>query len=303
MGAGAWFTAHVHAAERAFRRLLSQPAGTLLSVLVIGIAITLPLGLYTLFTNITAAASRVNTDPNVNVYLTLNASEAEARNLEKTLRSRANVGSIRFISRESALAEMKRIANLADLLASLETNPLPHALSIRPISVDPAALAQLRQEISAMPKVEYVVMDFEWAQKLKRFASFAERLMILLGMILALAVVFVTGNTIRLQILTQRDEIEVSRLIGATRRFIRRPFLYFGALQGLLAGLLAVAAVLGFIAWAGTEVAALTLSYGSEFALQAPSLTQAIGVTLAAMAMGWLGAFLSVWLYLRRSKP
>ena len=298
----AWLTAHAHACEQAVKRLLSHPAGTLLSVLVIGIAITLPLGLYAIFTNVTAAASRVNTDPNVNVYLALNATEAEARDLEKRFRARTNVHSVRFISRDAALAEMKRIANLADLLASLEANPLPHALSIQPKSSDPAAMAEMRREISTMPIVEHVVMDFEWAQKLKRFASFAERLVMLLGLILALAVVFVTGNTIRLQILTQKDEIEVSRLIGATRRFVRRPFLYFGAFQGLLAGLVAVAAVTGFIAWAGTEVRALTASYGSEFALQSPPLEQVISVLLVATAMGWLGAFLSVWLYLRMTK-
>ena len=299
---GAWFIAHAHACERAVKRLLSHPAGTLLSVLVIGIAITLPLGLYTLFTNVTAAASRVNAEPNVSAYLALNATEAESRNLEKRLRSSVHVRSVRFISRDTALANMQRIANLADLLASLEANPLPHALSIQPSSSDPAALAELRREISAMPKVEHVVMDFEWAQKLKRFASFAERLITLLGLILALAVVVVTGNTIRLQILTQKDEIEVSQLIGATRRFVRRPFLYFGAFQGLLAGLVAVAAVMGFIAWAGTEVHALTASYGSEFALHSPSLEQLISVILVSAAMGWLGAFLSVWFYLRRTE-
>lgn len=296
----AWLTAHVQACERALKRLLSHPAATFLSVLVIGIAIALPLGLHTLFTNVSAAASRVNTDPNVNVYLALNASEAEARDLEKRIRARANVQSVRFISREAALAEMKRTANLADLLASLDSNPLPHAYSIQPKSSEPAALAELRREISTFPKVEQIVMDFEWAQKLKRFAAFAERLLVLLGLILALAVVAVTGNTIRLQILTQKDEIEVSRLIGATRRFIRRPFLYFGAFQGLLAGSLAIGAVLGFVAWAGSEVKALTASYGSEFALLAPSMEHLFGVVLAAAAMGWLGAFLSVWLYLRR---
>lgn len=294
-----WLIAHLQACERAIKRLLAQPAGTLLSVLVIGIAITLPLGLYTVFTNVTSAASRVNTDPNVNVYLALNATEAEARDLEKQLRSMTHVQSVRFISREAALVQMKQVANLSSLLASLESNPLPHALSIQPKSSDPDLLAALRKDISGLPKVEHVVMDFEWAQKLKRFATFAERLVMLLGLILSLAVIFVTGNTIRLQILTQKDEIEVSQLIGATRRFIRRPFLYFGAFQGLLAGLVAIAAVMGFIAWAGAEVHALTASYGTEFSLQSPSFEQALGVILASAALGWLGAFLSVWMYLR----
>lgn len=298
----AWLIAHMQACERAVKRLLAQPGGTALSVLVIGIAIMLPLGLYTIFTNVTAAASRVNTDPNVNVYLALNATEPDARALEKRLKTIGNVQEVRFVSREKALIEMKRLENLSDLLESLEANPLPHAFLIQPKSSDPDALAALRSELSVLPKVEHVVMDFEWAQKLKRFATLAERLVMLLGLILSLAVIFVTGNTIRLQILTQKDEIEVSQLIGATRRFIRRPFLYYGAFQGLLAGLIAVAATIGFISWAGVEVQVLTASYGAEFGLQSLSWDQAIGVALFSAFLGWLGAFLSVWMYLRRSR-
>ena len=296
----AWLISHGQACRRAIRRLLSQPTVTLLSVLVIGIAITLPLGLYVTFANVSAAASRVNTEPNVNVYLALNASEQEAREVERKLKLLANVDVVTFISRETALTEMKRVENLSDLLSSLETNPLPHAFSIRPKASDSEALAALQKEIAALPKVEIVAMDFAWAQKLKRFAAFAEHIVLLLGTLLAVAVVFVTGNTIRLQILTQKDEIEVSQLIGATRRFIRRPFLYFGTVQGLLAGLVAVLAVVAFIWWAGAEVHALTASYGNDFALQTPTLRQSLGVILLSGLLGWLGAFLSVWMYLRR---
>lgn len=296
----AWLISHGHACQRAISRLLSQPTVTLLSVLVIGIAITLPLGLYVAFANVSAAASRVNTEPNVNVYLALNASEQETKALEHKLKSLVNVERVTFISREAALSEMKRVANLTELLASLETNPLPQAFSIRPKASDPATLEALKKDLAALPKVETIAMDLEWAQKLKRFATFAERIVLLLGILLAAAVVFVTGNTIRLQILTQKDEIEVSRLIGATRRFIRRPFLYFGAIQGLLAGLVAVLAVLIFIWWAGAEVRALTASYGSDFSLQAPTLPQSLSVIFISALLGWFGAFLSVWMYLRR---
>ena len=296
----AWLISHGHACTRAIKRLLAQPTVTMLSVLVIGIAITLPLGLYMAFANVSAAASRVNTEPNVNVYLALNASDQETKELERKLKSLATVDRVTFISREAALIEMKRVANLSDLLSSLEANPLPHAFSIKPKTGDPDSLSALKKEIAALPKVESIAMDFEWAQKLKRFATFAERIVLLLGVLLAAAVVFVTGNTIRLQILTQKDEIEVSQLIGATRRFIRRPFLYFGTIQGLLAGIVAVLAVIAFMWWAGAEVGALTISYGSDFALQAPTFQQALAVILLSGLLGWLGAFLSVWMYLRR---
>lgn len=298
----AWLIAHAQACQRAVRRFWFEPAATALSVFVIGIAITLPLGLYAVFTNITNAAARINTDPNVNVYLAVNTSETEARDVERRLRGLPNVRQVRFVPRDQALAEMKRAANLADLLAGLDANPLPHAFTLQPSVVDADALAALRRSIANMPKVEHVVMDFEWAQKLKRFATFAERLVILLGMLLAMAVAFVTGNTIRLQIVTQKDEIEVSQLIGATQRFIRRPFLYFGAMQGLMAGIVAVLSVSVCLAWAGTEVKALTSSYGAEFSLTELSLVQAVIVIAGSAQLGWTGAFLSVWIYLVRHR-
>lgn len=298
----AWLTAHVQACERALRRLRAQPVGSLLSVLVIGIAISLPLGLYLLFTNISAAASRVNTDPNFNVYMSLDAGEVDVRELERRIKALPNAGSVRFISKDAALADMKRVPSLKDLMTSLDGNPLPHAFSIRPSGAGAETLATLRGELNRLPKVDRVVMDFEWAEKLRRFATFAERLVMLIGLVLGLAVVFVTGNTIRLQILTQRDEIEVSQLIGATRRFVRRPFLYFGAAQGLLAGTVAVGFISVLVSWVGKELLALTASYGSEFALQAPGFETILLVICLSAFLGWLGALLSVAMYLYRSR-
>ncbi len=299
---GAWISAHGQACLRAFKRMGASPAASIISTLVIGIAIMLPLGLYSLFSNVTAAASRLNTEPNVNVYLQVAAKDDDALQTEKRLKAIANVAEVKFVPREVALAEMKRLASMADLLNGLDTNPLPHAFTLRPRATDEASLEQMQKELVALPKVDAVVMDFEWAKKLKRFATFAERLVMLLGAVLALAVVFVTGNTIRLQILTQKDEIEVSRLIGATKRFVRRPFLYFGALQGALAGGVAVAAMAALIWWAGQEVQALTISYGSDFQLQYLNAAQIASIIGIGAFLGWLGAYLSVSLYLRSAR-
>ena len=143
-------------------------------------------------------------------------------------------------------------------------------------------------------------MDFEWAKKLSRFVVFAQRVVLLFGLVLAATVVFVIGNTIRLQMLTQKDEIIVARLIGATRRFVRRPFLYFGAMQGAFAGLIAVIAVIVLTIWVGAEVNALASSYGADFTLRSPSLIQSTWVVLAGGILGWLGAFVSVSMYWRQ---
>ena len=296
----AWITTHLQALSRALARFADQPLATSLSIAVIAMAILLPLALYVVFANISQAASRLNAEPTVNVYLALAATETEAREIERKLRANSNVLNVRFIARDIALTEMKRIANLADLLTGIDNNPLPHAFAIKPKLVDPITLGNMRDEISAIPKVETVTMDFEWAKKLARFVEFVQRIVVFFGLVLAAAVAFVIGNTIRLQMLTQKDEIIVARLIGATRHFVRRPFLYFGALQGALAGLIAVIAVIGLIVWAGAEVNALAASYGADFTLRAPSFLHSTWVILAGSALGWAGAFISVSLYWRQ---
>ncbi|HEX9390561.1 MAG TPA: permease-like cell division protein FtsX [Usitatibacteraceae bacterium] len=295
-----WLASHIQAGERAFRRLLSQPLVSALSIAVIGIAIMLPLGLYVIFSNVKAATARLNTEPNINVYLQVSAKDEDTHEVEKRLRALPNAANVKFIPRESALAEMRQLTVVSDLLAGLETNPLPNAFAIQPQSPDFVLLEAMRSEISAIPKVDTVVMDFEWAQKLQRFASFAERVVGLLALVLSLAVIFVTGNTIRLQMLTQKDEIEVSLLIGATNRFVRRPFLYYGAAQGFLAGVLAILVLTVLIWWSSQEVHALTISYHSDFSLKYFTLSQMLAVVIAAITLGWIGAFVSVSLYLRQ---
>jgi cell division transport system permease protein len=296
----AYFIAHVQALQRSFKRLAFQPGTTLLSVMVIGIALTLPLGLYVFLENILQATERLDTDPHINVYLQVAATLEDARTVEARIRANAKVQTVKFVARDAAFKEMKSSAYLADLLASLDTNPLPHAFSVRPKISDAASLETLRGELAALPKVEYALMDFEWAQKLARLASFAERLVALLAVVFGAAVVFVTGNTIRLQILTQREEIEVSQLIGATRGFIRRPFLYFGALQGFFAGLFAFAVIAAAGWWIDREVQALAIIYINDFKLKLFSLEAVGWVLFAASLLGWMGAFVSVTQYFRR---
>lgn len=298
-----YFLAHWQALQRALKRMRFQPGTTVLSVLVIGIALALPLGLQVLLDNTLAATRRLDTDPQINVYLQTSATNDDAKLIESRLRANAGVQSVRFVSREQALAEMKQVAGLTDLIGGLQGNPLPHAFTVKPRDASAEAVDNLRKEFAAMPKVDMVAADFEWARKLARFSRFAERLVLALGAILAVAVVFVTGNTIRLQILTQHDELEVSQLIGATRRFIRRPFLYFGAIQGLLAGGVALLLTSALLAWIHVEVQALALSYLSDFAMSRITPSVALGVLGLAAVLGWAGALVSVTLHLRRFTP
>jgi cell division transport system permease protein len=298
----AWLTSHIQACGRALRRLRAQPLASVLSIVVIGIALALPLGLYLLFANVSTAAGRLNAEPRMNVFLALSASNEDAAALGSRLKAMPNAASVRFISREAALEELKRTSNLGDLLAGMETNPLPHAFAIVPASFAPEALEAMRREISALAKVEAVSVEFEWARKLARFSRFAQNLAILFALALCAAVVFVTGNTIRLQMLTQKEEIVVARLIGATRRFVRRPFLYYGAIQGAVAGLLATILVVLLIAWIGQEASVLASSYGSGLTLVSLSPGQSLSVILLGAFLGWLGSYVSVSLFLQHSE-
>ncbi len=295
-----WIRANLLAFQSAGRRLYSQALASALSIAVIGIAIMLPLGLYLAVHNVKAATGRLDTEPKVNVYLQVNAGDADARAVGALLNAMPNAGSVKFVSREAALAEMKQLAGVADLLTGLESNPLPHAFSVQPKSTDATTMAAMRTEISLFPKVETVALDFEWARKLQRFAGFVERLVSLLAIILGLAVIFITGNTIRLQMLTHKDEIEVSRLIGATDRFIQRPFLYYGSAQGLLAGLLAILGLATLSWWANGEVHALTNSYHYDFKIEFLTLWQGLATIAGASALGWVGAIVSVKHFLRQ---
>lgn len=299
------FSAHAIAFKRALVRLWQQPAVTILSLVVIAIALAFPLGLFAVFENVLAATGKLQINPGMNVYLQPVLSDEEARTVGDFIKKLTNVASLKFESREAALAKMKGNAGMQDVLAGLETNPLPHAFLVQ-LKTQSAAenatveIQTLREQIQKIPGVEYVIAEFEWAKKLNRLARFAKTILLLVALALCGAVVVVTGNTIRLQILTQRDEIEISQLIGATNTFVRRPFLYFGAVQGALAGALAWLMVWATLRWAAGEVQELAKSYGSDFSLL--TITPSVGITLVCVAalLGWLGALLSVEWYLRR---
>jgi cell division transport system permease protein len=245
----------------------------------------------------------LSSDPQLSLFLALDASREEAAEIERRLQRHSAVGRFEFVPREQALERLKRSAGLQDLIAELKSNPLPDAYVITVRERSAAALEQLAAETSGWPKVERAQLDSDWARKLDAILGLGKLLVGLLGVLLSLALVAITFNTIRLQILTRRDEIEVSKLIGATNPFIRRPFLYFGALQGLAGGAAAwllVSAGVEIINWGLAEVAAL---YGSGLRIPTMSWRDTVVLLGTAAALGWLGAWLSVSRHLWQIEP
>ena len=289
-----WLRQHRQAMRSALRRL------GLLNVLVFGIALSLPAGGYALLESLRTLSGRATLEPQISLFLRPEAKRAEAEALGRTLRADRRIASVRFVPREEALKQLAAVEGMGEVVASLGRNPLPDAFVL---TAPGPALETLAGELARLPGVAHVQADSVWARRLAALERIGRLGLALLGALLGAGLVAVTFNTIRLQILTQRDEIEVSKLIGATDAFIRRPFHYLGLLQGLAGGGLALAIVAVLLAALNAEVRPLAESYGSGFRFAFLPLSGAAAVLALSAALGWLGAHLSVSRHLRQIEP
>lgn len=298
-----WLRQHRRALVGALGKLAAQKASGVVSALVIGVALSLPAGGYALLEGLGSLASGVPLEPQMSVYLKPDSTKGDADALAARLKADARIGRVRFVPRDEALKELRATEGVADVVDALDHNPLPDAFVVLARDSNPETLAALAAELRRAPSVAHVQADAVWARRLASLARLGRLAVILLAALLAFGLVAVTFNTIRLQILTQREEIEVSKLIGATDAFIRRPFLYLGLLQGLAGGALALGIVWLGLALLNGEVRTLAQTYGSSFGFDFLSRGDALAVLLFAGALGWLGASLSVSRYLLEIQP
>lgn len=274
----------------------------MLNVLVIGVALSLPAGLYVLLHNVHSLAEQMTGAPQISLFLTMDSSADEVARIGKKLSEHAGVARYQFVPRTEALEQLKRSSGLADVIAGLTQNPLPDAYIVHPKQQGAQALETLRDELQLWPELEHVQLDSAWVRKLDALLGFGQQAVLVLAVLLGIALFAVTFNTIRLQILTRHDEIAVARLIGATHAFIRRPFLYMGWMQGLLGGVAAILIVSLCMALLGGSLSDLTQLYTSSFAPQGLSASTNIALLLVSSGIGWLGAWISVTQYLSRAR-
>ena len=296
-----WIGQHRIALAQTFRRLARAPLAYLLTAAVIGVALALPAGFYILIDNLHRTAGKLQGEPQISLFLARDSNRKDQERISSLLEQNPNIEEFRFIAKEAALKELEKNAGLSDMIAALERNPLPDAYVVRPKAIEPDALERLRSELQALPKVDLAQLDSAWAKRLHALLKTGKSAALILAVLLGVALLAITGNTIRLQILTQRDEIEVSRLIGATDRFIRRPFLYLGAWLGFLGGLAAMLIVFISIAALRSSLSELSQLYAGSFELMLPGLTETGAILAGATLLGWLAAFISVGHYLRRA--
>lgn len=288
-----WFSLHLRAFALALRRLVAQPLGTLLSALVVGIALSLPAAGYLLLDNVASLARGVSGTPEISVFMTQDASDADIDAIDKRLRADGELAGYRHVPKDEALRQLEH-SGLGDVLGGLTSNPLPDAFIVTPGSDDPAAYERLHARFAAWPGVAHVQLDSAWVKRLHALLGLGQSAVLLLAGLLGFALVIVTFNTIRLQILTQRHEIDVSRLLGASDPFIRRPFYWFGTLQGLLGGGVALATVWATVQALRGPVASLAETYGAVFTLSGPGLHESVAILGFAAFLGWLGSAISV---------
>ena len=285
------------------RRMFVSPLAGILNILVIGIALSLPAGMYLLLQNAEGLVTQFSGTPQISLYMSMDAKSDDVDRLGKQLEQYPGIARVAFVSRVQALEQLKQGTGLADVIGGLNQNPLPDAFIIDPKPSPAQALEALSKDLAKLPKVDKAQLDTAWAYKLEALLKFGRTVVLILASLLSLALIAITFNTIRLQILTQRDEIEVAKLIGATNGFIRRPFLYFGAAQGLLGGIVAWLIITGSLLLLNHQLKVLSEIYASRFALHSLSLGDSLTLLLFSMYLGWLGAWLSVARHLSRIEP
>lgn len=295
----AWLVQHRKAFLWAMRCLAATPLNTLLSLLAIGVAMALPAGGQMLLGNALQFARSANATPQVSLFMEVDAGRKAADAIAARLARHPGVESTLFVPREEALKRMQADESLAEVIAALPKNPFPDAFIITPRGDNPEALERLRDELKSWPDVEHVQLDSAWVRRLDALLRFGRTAVAALAALLGIGLVAITFTTIRLQILTQRAEIEVSRLLGATDGFIRRPFYYFGILQGLAGGIVAWLIVFGIATLLAAPMADIAATYNATLSLHPLAIEDSLVLLVLAAALGWIGSALSLGRYLR----
>lgn len=297
-----WFRQHVLALADAFIHLARSPGSFALNVLVVAIALSLPFAGLTVLENIRPVSEQLAIEPEISVFMAMGTAPerttALGPQIRRVMQESGNTGKLEFISRERALTLLKNKTGLSDAITALGENPLPDGYILKLSGVrDTAGAARvetLAAQLKALPGVEYVQIDSAWVKRLAALMQVMRLALLFLAATLGVVVVAVIFNTIRLQVMTQRDEIEVCRMFGATDAYIYRPFYYTGALLGLTAGAVALGVVALSLRPLNEAIAEFARLYASEFRLSPISLPTTITLLAASAALGLFGALLSV---------
>lgn len=301
-----YFIRHIQVFFYSLGQLSRAPISTLMTCMVIGIALALPSGLYTLLKNAQQLSGNWESTAQVSVFLKKKVRAEQALKLKKDIQRWPNVVSVHYISREQALKEFQALSGFGDALKALESNPLPSVLIVKPklsSSKNEQTTQQLLNKLRNLKQTDKAQLDMKWVRRLYAIMNIVERGVLMLGLLLALAVLLVVGNTIRLAIQNRRKEIVVMKLIGGTDAFIRRPFLYTGFWYGLFGGIISWLLVSFTMLSISNPIEKLTTLYQNQFELNHMSLLTTLTLLMLSIFLGLVGSWFAVGRHLRDIEP
>ncbi|MDJ0812865.1 MAG: permease-like cell division protein FtsX [Woeseiaceae bacterium] len=299
-----WFSRHVSTAGGSLGRLIRQPFASLMIVLVIAVTLAIPAALNLVVKNAQAVSSGWDNALDFSIYLKRDITESEAEGLARLIGQRADVAYVQLITATDALEEFKRQSGFGDALDQLSDNPLPHTLVVRPSPANTSqSMILLQEELANLPESDLVQVDTEWVQRFHAILDIVRRAIVIGATLLGLAIIVIIGNTIRLDIQNRREEIEVTKLIGASNAFVRRPFLWSGFWYGLLGGALALGLVQYGLFLLKDPAARLAGLYQSGVSVLAQSLEESLAILGVGVLLGLVGSWFAAARHMRRIEP
>ena len=299
-----WLTRHASASLGALGRLSRQPFASLMIILVIGVTLALPAAINVIVKNVQSVSGSWNNALDFSVYLQQGLSASAAEDLKRLIEQRADIESVELITADEALIEFKRQSGFGAALDQLSENPLPHALIVRPSPGNTgASIILLQEEIGNLPETELVQVDTEWVQRFHAILDIVRQAIAIGSALLGVAIVVIIGNTIRLDIQNRREEIEVTKLIGASNAFVRRPFLWTGFWYGLLGGSFALLLVQYGLYLLREPVARLAGLYHGDITIASLGLADSAAIIGAAVFLGLFASWFTTARHMRRIEP
>lgn len=289
-----WLNYHLQAIRLVLARMRSNKMSSLMICLVIGVAMCLPALFYVSVDSLSKLTNHMQDETEISLFLKLDTSSNTVAEIDALLAKNDAIKQHRLVTKEEAWQQLQAKSESNSAIHQLNKNPLPDAFFIQAKSAEPEALETLKNSLQDIPGVEQVLFNADWAKRLSILLGLGKKVIFFISTLLAIALLVIIGNTVRMQILTQKDEIEVSTLMGATNSFIRIPFLYAGMFYGLLGGLLAIIMMLGVIMTFNHSVSQISSLYSSDFSLSLFNANLFLTIIGIAAFIGWLGSYLAV---------
>lgn len=299
-----WLGRHANTSIGALGRLLRQPFASLMIVLVIAVTLAMPAAINLVVKNARAVSGSWENALDFAVYLEQDLSVSEAEGLARLIAQRADVDNVDVITASEALSDFKKLSGFGAALDQLPDNPLPHTLVVRPSGGNTSeSLFLLQEEIGNLPETDHVQADTEWVQRFHAILDIVRQAIAIGATLLGVAIVVIIGNTIRLDIENRREEIEVTKLIGASNGFVRRPFLWTGFWYGLFGGLLALALVAYGLLMLEGPVARLAGLYQSNIVISSLGIEESVAIVGIGVFLGLFGSWLTTARHMRKIEP